>query len=259
MRFRSALFPCLLYFITTPAFAEDPSTDVLEPPAFEKFLVIPLRIHILSATNLPEIDCHLTDPDIMRILGKVNPIWHAAGIHWGLESIVREAAARQDDFREKSKTAAPSNLNRYRILLPEPSRKFDGLHVYYLHKFSVNGVWLGGDYTLVQETAKLREVVGGSDEPIPRVTSHELGHALGLPHRQDTTNLLASGTTGTKLNTKEVETAREAAKRIRGTKNVPDLKDEAEKTEDKSRASQIQGWLSEIPSMRKQETRAGKP
>lgn len=248
MRFRSALFPCLLLLIINPTFADDPPTDVVEPPPFEAFLVIPLRIHILTATDLPEIDCHLSGPDITRILDKVNTIWHVAGIHWGLESIVREPAARQDDFREGGKTATPSNLNRYRMLLPESSRKFDGLHVYYLHKFAVNGVWLGGDYALVQETAKLREVVGGIDEPIPRVSSHELGHALGLPHRQNTTNLLASGTTGTKLNTKEVETARESAKKKRGTKNVSDLQDEAEKTEDKKRAMQIKGWLREISS-----------
>ncbi len=228
---------------------EDGLEDVLKPPPFEQFLVIPLRIHILSATDLPEIDCHLGDADVHRILGKANRIWNVAGIHWGLESIVREPAARQECFREKLKEDTPPDLFSYRMLLPEMSRNHDGLHVYYLHKFAVNGVWLGGDFALVQETAKLKAVEGGIDEPIPRVTSHELGHALGLPHRQNRTNLLASGTTGTKLNSTEVKTARETAKGKHGAKTVADLKIEARKTEDQTKASRIWNWLGEIPGV----------
>jgi len=46
------------------------------------------------------------------------------------------------------------------------------------------------------------------------VTSHELGHALSLPHRQDRTNLMASGTTGTLLNDSEIERTRTAARKF---------------------------------------------
>src|SRR4051794_4331549 len=63
---------------------------VTEVPAYDQFVVIPLRVHILTATDLPEVDCHLTDADVGRILGKVNRIWEKAGVHWGLESVVRE-------------------------------------------------------------------------------------------------------------------------------------------------------------------------
>ena len=89
-----------------------------------------------------------------------------------------------------------------------------GMDVYYIHKFAVNGVYLGDRMAFVQETARLRPVPGGIDEPLPRVTAHELGHALGLPHRQDRTNLLASGTTGTTLNEAEVARSREKARSI---------------------------------------------
>lgn len=228
--------------------ADEKPSDVLSPPPFEEFLVIPLRVHLLTATDLPEIDCHLTEADIHRILGKANRIWNVAGIHWGLESIVREPAARQDRFREALKGDRPPSLNAYRMLLPEESRNKDGLNVYYLHKFSVNGVWLG-DVALVKETASLRKVEGGIDEPIPRVTSHELGHALDLPHRQNVTNLLASGTTGTKLNVQEVATAREAAKLKRGARGIADLKREAMQTDDRSKASRIWTWLGQIPGV----------
>jgi hypothetical protein len=111
--------------------------------------------------------------------------------------------------------AAPLGL--FRILRPDDTRAFKGLHVYYVHKLPVNGVYMGEDYAVVQETARLHEVEGGIDEPVPRVTSHELGHAVGLPHRQDRTNLMASGTTGTLLNEAEVKVAREKALKVKGS------------------------------------------
>ena len=40
-----------------------------------------------------------------------------------------------------------------------------GLDVYYIHKFSANGVYLGDRVAFVQETAALRKVEGGIDEP----------------------------------------------------------------------------------------------
>jgi predicted Zn-dependent protease len=46
---------------------------------------------------------------------------------------------------------------------------------------------------------------------LPRVTSHEIGHALGLKHRQDKTNLMQSGTTGFSLNDAEIAAARAIA------------------------------------------------
>lgn len=49
------------------------------------------------------------------------------------------------------------------------------------------------------------------DEPLPRVTSHEIGHAFTLPHRQDTINLMASGTTGWSVNDAEVARIRKWA------------------------------------------------
>jgi hypothetical protein len=87
------------------------------------------------------------------------------------------------------------------------------IHVYYVHRLPTNGVYLGADAIFVKDTASLREAKGGVDEPIPRVTSHELGHALGLAHRQDTINLMASGTTGWSLNDAEIGAARSWAGR----------------------------------------------
>src|SRR4029079_3336838 len=63
----------------------------------------------------------------------------------------------------------------------------------------------------VKETARLNRVAGGIDEDLPRVSAHEMGHALGLDHRQDTFKLMASGTPGTILNAAEIATARATA------------------------------------------------
>ena len=229
---------------------EEPSPDVTEPPAYDSFLVIPLRLHVLTASDLPEIDCRLTDDDLTRILRKVNGIWNKAGIHWGLESIVREPAAQTNKFRLVRELGGAVQLGLYSMLVPEPTRLMSGLNVYYIHKFPVNGVWMDSDFAMVQETAGLRPVEGGIDEPIPRVTAHELGHALGLAHRQNRTNLLASGTTGTRLNVDEVATARRKALKIQGTLTVETLRKNAEDAalqDSKDEARRLWTWLSEIP------------
>ena len=209
---------------TAPPVAAPPDTapDVAEAPPPDRFVVIPLRAHVLSATDLPAIECHLTDADVERIVGKVNVIWHKAGIHWAIGPVVREPAARQDRFRAAQE--AGDALGLYRLLAPDESKADEGVDVYFIHAFPANGVFLGNRTAFIQETARLRPVPGGIDEPLPRVTAHELGHALGLPHRQDRTNLLASGTSGTILNRAEVDRARERAERFPGAATVPDLR-----------------------------------
>jgi hypothetical protein len=240
----------VLALTTGLAPADEPAADVLEPPPFDQFLVIPLRVHVLTSQDLPEVDCRLSFDDVERVIGKVNGIWHNAGVHWGLESVTREPAARQGRFRLTRDLDGPNNLAMYRMLVPRSPKGFDGLQVYYLHRFPVNGVWMGGDFALVQETARLREVEGGIDEPLPRVTAHELGHALGLPHRQARTNLLASGTTGTRLNAAEVETARKKARSVPGCLDVAGLKtaaDDAQAAGNPALARRYRAWLGAIP------------
>ena len=95
-------------------------------------------------------------------------------------------------------------------MIPKASLGTAMLNVCYVKEVKPNGFFHAG-LIVVKDTASLRAVEGGIDEPLPRVTSHEIGHALSLPHRQDRTNLMASGTTGFSLNDAEVKAAREIA------------------------------------------------
>jgi hypothetical protein len=233
--------------------------EALKPPAFDEFLVIPLRVHILTSSDLPDVNCALTDADIHRILGKINGIWQQAGVHWGLESLVKEPAAKQERFKLALERVDPDEqLGVFPLLAPEETWLREGMNVYYVHRFAVNGIYLGNRMAFIQEKAQLLSVPGGIDEPIPRVTAHELGHALGLPHRQDRTNLLASGNNGTTLNEAEVARARSKARAMTGSLTVPDLRKKAEEAVahgETAEARRLLTWLAEIPGAGASEAR----
>jgi hypothetical protein len=187
-------------------------------------LLVPLRVHLLAAKGVPEITTTLTDKAVTRILHKINRVWAPAGLHFYLESLVNEEAANPEVF-----LAHKGAAERFRLLSlrPEESKFSTLFHVYYLKRMSVNGIYLG-EAIFVKDTASLRAVAGGIDEPLPRVTSHELGHAFGLPHRQDTTNLMASGTTGIELNDEEIQRVRERAKKLGWIESAGAVKQRAE-------------------------------
>ncbi len=234
-------------------------------PEASEFLVLPLRVYRLKSSDVDEANCRqLTDEDIRRIVAKANIIWASAGIHWQLESIEDlpaentgrlKLAARigKDDAEDAGKPAAVNARlphTSFRRIIPEASRsRPDTFRVHYVHDFDVNGVYFGNREAMVKETAALRPVDGGIDEPLPRVTSHELGHALGLPHRQDRFNLMASGTTGTSFIESETLKAREIARSNPACRSFADLEKAFASEKDEARRSTIERSLKSIRSL----------
>jgi len=176
-------------------------------------ITLSARVHLLQSKNEPALHTTMTEEDVKRVLGKVNKIWSQANIHIELESIVKTIAVND---KAVEKDAA------YQWVVssvPEDCLLKGGLNIFYVKDLTDNGFYSNAKGLLfIKDTAKLMEVPGGVDEPIPRVTSHEIGHALGLQHRQELTNLMASKKSGFLLNEKEIETARTTAKAKFGPK-----------------------------------------
>jgi hypothetical protein len=227
-----------------------------------EFLIVPVRVHILTSPDLELANCKLRDSDITRVVGKLNAIWSQAGITLGVESIVREPAAQRDRFRLLLELSQGQlDLADFELLLPKPSRVFDGLNVYFFHDLPFNGSYVGGDCVLVQEGARLDDVEGGSDEPMARVAGHCVGRALGLlPRREPQTSLMALGTTGFALNTDDAGRARRVAKTIPGAMTVGEVRKAAAAAQaagEATRAKLLKSWIDAVPT--KQATESARP
>jgi hypothetical protein len=199
MKLAAALLLVLLQ--DEPRFFDPAVHEATRTFTVDDFLIVPVRVHRLQSKESDALHCRLKDGDIRRVFSKANRIWNKAGLALGIESITTESALHPADFDE-------DRLDSFRGTRPAETHPAGMIHLYYVHQLPTNGVFMGRDALFVKDTAALRPVKGGVDEPLPRVSSHEIGHAMGLPHRQDTINLMASGTTGWSINDSEIDTVR---------------------------------------------------
>jgi hypothetical protein len=177
-------------------------------PADRPELVLPLRAHLMRSATDPALTTTLTPADVRRIVGKVNVIWAQAGIRFELESIVTT-----DALAVPANAKFPTAHDRVKAAIPPAALTAAAYDVCFVKQIAPNGFHYG-EPSVVKDTAAVDAVPGGMDEPIPRVTAHELGHALGLRHRQDVVNLMASKSSGYSLNEEEIRIARDRAQRF---------------------------------------------
>ncbi len=235
------------------------TADVSKVPPYDDFIVVPFRIHVLQSKTLEAANCTITYVAVSEAAATINAIWSKAGIHFGLESIIREEAVQVERFK------AVAELNQgqlpapdvFAYLLPASSRVFDGLHVYLFHELPLNGTsLLNGSYLAAADAAitiekpQLKPVAGGSKAPLARVAARGLGQALSLTGRSDEVGLLSSGTNGVGLSEAEVGRARQVARTIPGAMAVDALTTAAgaaANSGDLAAARRYWTWLSEIP------------
>ena len=81
------------------------------------------------------------------------------------------------------------------------------------------------------------------------VAYHELGHAIGLPHRQNRTNLMASGTTGTWLNEQEVRLVREQARMLPWIESAAAVKQKAGRLAQAGKTNEARIWYQRLSAL----------
>ncbi len=229
--------------------------DVTKVPAFDQFVVVPLRVHVVASPGFAMTDTKISDAAILRSIPAINAIWSKAGITFGLDSIVREPAGQIERFQLQVKLLDGEfkNFDPFAMLLPQtPSRAFPGLHLYILHELPVNGFYIpAADAAVTLEEPSLRQVRGGSNDPLARVAARFLGEAMGLaPGRGDEVGLASGGTNGVGLSEGEIAQVRQVVRTIPGVVAVADLARQAEaaaKTREIDKARRLYTWLTTVP------------
>jgi hypothetical protein len=150
-----------------------------EPPYPLPVYHIPLRVHLDESAR--------SAAAFTEILKEINHIWWSqAGICFEMQVVMN------DDV------------------------KSSGFDIWFVPRIdnndSINGVYGSGHSIYVRDTPILGAAPRPALHSAARTAAHELGHALGLQHRQDSEdNLMRSKTLGWQLNKDEIAIARKAA------------------------------------------------
>jgi hypothetical protein len=169
---------------------------------------LPVRVHLVRSAAHPRLQSSIRQPEVQAIFSAVNEIWAPAGIRFEIESVVDVEA-----LSIPSKKWFVKDRNWVKQAIPTSNFAFDAIDVCFVREMGPNGFFYG-EPVVVCENPEFTMVKGGAANPVARVTAHELGHVLGLQHRQDHVNLMASGRNGVAINGDEIMDAREKAQAI---------------------------------------------
>jgi len=172
-------------------------------------ITLPLSLYIVDeagASSTSELSSRRDAESIEQVLELMQTIWDQAGIELASRSIARIAAPADAliDLSRGDTAAFLSSLYGGITEVPDPGA-LNGFYVRSLGR--INGLTPFGS-----------RVFFVTDEPSvhdERVSSHEIGHILGLHHEaSDSGRLMFSGTNGMELADDEIGTARYAAQGI---------------------------------------------
>lgn len=168
-------------------------------------IVIPVRIHLVQSSRYPSLHALMTETTIRSLWTEVDSIWSAARVRFVIESV--EPLISID---VPAKRWLQRDRNWVRSAIPASKLHGDALDLCFIHEMGPNGFYYG-EPVVVSETPAAYKVSGGAENRVARVIAHELGHAMTLQHRDPKTALMAPGSTGIKLDEKEILSARTAA------------------------------------------------
>lgn len=171
-------------------------------------LVLPVSVHLMRSQAHERLQSTLTEEEVRAIFEEVNKIWAQAGIRFEVDAI---APLQAND--PPSKRWFVRDRNWVKSAIPSGGFRSKAVDVCFVKDMGPNGFFYG-EPVVVCEKPDFTKVKGGAKNPVARVAAHELGHVLGLQHRQDHTNLMASARNGFSLNNQEIKDARKRAAEI---------------------------------------------